>query len=136
IQEVAEDSAASIAEKAMRLARAQPAWATQPLSTRRAAIARFVELIAGEQQALPETLTREVGKPIRQSESELAAFKGRIEFFLEHTEAELAARVVHRDGATEEVITQEPLGLIGNISAWNYPYFVGGNVFLPALLTG
>jgi acyl-CoA reductase-like NAD-dependent aldehyde dehydrogenase len=26
--------------------------------------------------------------------------------------------------------------VIGNISAWNYPYFVGSNVFVPALLTG
>jgi acyl-CoA reductase-like NAD-dependent aldehyde dehydrogenase len=26
--------------------------------------------------------------------------------------------------------------VIGNISAWNYPYFVGSNVFFPALLTG
>jgi acyl-CoA reductase-like NAD-dependent aldehyde dehydrogenase len=30
----------------------------------------------------------------------------------------------------------EPLGTIANISAWNYPYFVGCNVFIPALLTG
>jgi acyl-CoA reductase-like NAD-dependent aldehyde dehydrogenase len=28
------------------------------------------------------------------------------------------------------------LGVIGNISAWNYPWFVGGNVFVPALLMG
>jgi acyl-CoA reductase-like NAD-dependent aldehyde dehydrogenase len=28
------------------------------------------------------------------------------------------------------------LGVVANISAWNYPYFVGSNVFLPALLTG
>lgn len=36
----------------------------------------------------------------------------------------------------EERISYEPLGVIINISAWNYPYFVGGNVFIPALLTG
>ena len=26
--------------------------------------------------------------------------------------------------------------MVANISAWNYPYFVGCNVFVPALLTG
>jgi acyl-CoA reductase-like NAD-dependent aldehyde dehydrogenase len=36
----------------------------------------------------------------------------------------------------EEKISHEPLGVIANISAWNYPYFVGSNVFVPALLTG
>ena len=35
-----------------------------------------------------------------------------------------------------ERIGHEPLGVVANISAWNYPYFVGGNVFVPALLTG
>ena len=37
---------------------------------------------------------------------------------------------------TEEWVTQHPLGVIANISAWNYPYFVGSNVFVPAPLTG
>ena len=37
---------------------------------------------------------------------------------------------------TEEWVTQHPYGVIANISAWNYPYFVGSNVFVPALLTG
>src|SRR5580765_24725 len=36
----------------------------------------------------------------------------------------------------EEKITYDPLGVVANISAWNYPYFVGSNVFVPALLTG
>ncbi|HZQ60381.1 MAG TPA: aldehyde dehydrogenase family protein, partial [Casimicrobiaceae bacterium] len=29
-----------------------------------------------------------------------------------------------------------PLGVVANISAWNYPYFVGSNVFVPALIAG
>jgi acyl-CoA reductase-like NAD-dependent aldehyde dehydrogenase len=43
---------------------------------------------------------------------------------------------VHDEGGTRELITFDPLGVVANISAWNYPYFVGGNVFVPALLTG
>ena len=36
----------------------------------------------------------------------------------------------------EEKIVYEPLGVVCNISAWNYPYLVGVNVFVPALLAG
>ena len=39
-------------------------------------------------------------------------------------------------GRLEERIGHDPLGVIANISAWNYPYFVGGNVFVPALAAG
>jgi acyl-CoA reductase-like NAD-dependent aldehyde dehydrogenase len=35
-----------------------------------------------------------------------------------------------------ERITHVPLGVVANISAWNYPYFVGCNVIVPALLAG
>ena len=42
---------------------------------------------------------------------------------------------MNANGSMRE-LTYEPLGVIGNISAWNYPFFVGANVFLPALLTG
>ena len=35
-----------------------------------------------------------------------------------------------------EKIEYEPLGVICNISAWNYPYNVGVNVWIPALLAG
>jgi hypothetical protein len=35
-----------------------------------------------------------------------------------------------------EQIAHVPLGVVANISAWNYPWFVGCNVVVPALLTG
>jgi acyl-CoA reductase-like NAD-dependent aldehyde dehydrogenase len=35
-----------------------------------------------------------------------------------------------------EQISHAPLGVVANISAWNYPWFVGCNVIVPALLTG
>jgi acyl-CoA reductase-like NAD-dependent aldehyde dehydrogenase len=58
----------------------------------------------------------------------------RIDFFLRNTARVIAEERVHDD--PEEIIVHEPLGVIANISAWNYPYFTGSNVFLPALLTG
>jgi len=84
-------------------------------------------------------LTSEMGKPIRQSRNELTAMQGRIDFFLGHTEIAIADEVVLDSAEApglQERIRYEPLGVVANISAWNYPYFVGSNVFLPALLTG
>jgi acyl-CoA reductase-like NAD-dependent aldehyde dehydrogenase len=80
-----------------------------------------------------------VGKPIRQSRNELTAMQGRIDFFLQRTAAAIDDEVVHLDAgppSMEERIRYEPLGIVAGISAWNYPYFVGSNVYLPALLTG
>jgi acyl-CoA reductase-like NAD-dependent aldehyde dehydrogenase len=41
-----------------------------------------------------------------------------------------------QEGNLTERISYEPLGVVCNISAWNYPYLVGVNVFVPALLAG
>ena len=136
VRSIDEDSAGSVAQKFERARSAQREWRTSDFASRKAALRTFAKLVEAEQAELAKTLTLEVGKPITQSHNELNAFRKRIEFFADHFEHELEAEVVQRAADLEEVIAHEPLGVIGNISAWNYPYFVGGNVILPALLTG
>ncbi|MDB6094598.1 MAG: aldehyde dehydrogenase [Verrucomicrobia bacterium] len=135
------DDRAAVRDKYRAARTAQTAWAGQPLAERLAVIARFRALLVRDAEELARLLTREMGKPIAQSRNELKGVLGRIDFFLAEAPGVLAAEDVHREkdasgGSLVERITQEPLGVIANISAWNYPYFVGGNVFLPALLAG
>ncbi len=136
IGEVPEDGPKEVEAKIERARRAQPAWAATPLATRTAAVRRWKDLLAARKEELALTLTREMGKPISQARNELSAMAGRIDFFIEHAADVMADEVVARGGRVEERIAHEPLGVVVNISAWNYPYFVGSNVFLPALLTG
>jgi acyl-CoA reductase-like NAD-dependent aldehyde dehydrogenase len=136
LRELATDDAASVATKAARARAAQPGWARTPLAERKACIARFRASIVAEIETLAATLTAEVGKPIRQSRNELNGLLGRIDFVLDHVVASTAEETVFSDAGMTEVIGHEPLGVVANVSAWNYPWFVGANVFVPALLTG
>ncbi len=138
VADVAEDSTATVRAKYARARAAQPAWAAVPMTQRLEAIRKFRECITEKHEALAQTLTREVGKPIKQSRNELNGLLGRIDFFLAEAARVLRDEKVFADAKQklEERISHEPLGVIANISAWNYPYFVGGNVFVPALLAG
>ena len=136
LAEVAADDAASVAAKFARARQAQPMWAATPLAERSAAIRRFRAAVEHELETLARTLTQEVGKPLQQSKNELNGFLGRIDFFLAEVEKTIAPETVLADGAMTERIDHDPLGVVANVSAWNYPYFVGGNAFVPALLTG
>jgi acyl-CoA reductase-like NAD-dependent aldehyde dehydrogenase len=141
IADLPEDTAASVNDRFIRARRAQPAWAQTSLADRLGVVGRFKELLASRRDELALTLTREMGKPITQARNELDAMGGRLDFFLSETEEALRDEVVLPAGNTvapqmEEIIRHEPLGIVGNISAWNYPYFVGSNVFVPALLAG
>jgi acyl-CoA reductase-like NAD-dependent aldehyde dehydrogenase len=136
IDERPADDAASVARKAAAARAAQPAWAATPLRERLGAIERFRAAIVADLGTLATTLTQEVGKPISQSRNELNGLLPRIDFFLAQTEQVIADEVVSDDGGMRERIGHVPLGVVANISAWNYPYFVGCNVIVPALLTG
>jgi len=138
IAEVAADSLKTVRAKYELARAAQPGWAAVPIKNRLAVLAKFRELLITRQDILAGTLTAEVGKPIRQSRNELTGLVARIDFFLAETERALRDERVFADvnGKLEERIAHDPLGVIANISAWNYPYFVGGNVFVPALAAG
>ncbi len=136
IAQLPQDDAHSIAARYRAARAAQPGWAATPLEMRANALRRFRDALTGEVDRLAAVLTSETGKPIRQAKNEIKGLPARIDFFLAETEKTIAARDVHNAGGMRERISHEPLGVIANISAWNYPYFVGGNVFVPALLTG
>jgi acyl-CoA reductase-like NAD-dependent aldehyde dehydrogenase len=136
LRELAEDGPDAIARRFARAVDAQRSWARVPLEERKAAVRRFGETVAARRQELAQLLTSEMGKPITQSRNELKGLQGRLDFFLENVDRVLAEETVHEGRGMREVIAQEPLGVVANISAWNYPYFVGSNVFIPALLTG
>jgi acyl-CoA reductase-like NAD-dependent aldehyde dehydrogenase len=136
LRELAEDTPEAVAKKVEKARRAQGDWARTPLAERKKAIAVFAGLLEKNKDELAARLTSEVGKPVTQSRNELTALQGRLRFFLDNVEKALADEAVHEKEAWREAITYEPLGLVGNVSAWNYPYFVGSNVFVPALLAG
>ncbi|ULT25949.1 aldehyde dehydrogenase family protein [Sphingobacterium sp. E70] len=107
-----------------------------PLQQRLDCIIAFGQLILANKQELAEILTKETGKPITQSLNEIVGAQNRIEHLRTNASKWLSEELITTTGATREKIVYEPLGLIANISAWNFPYNVGFNVFLYALVAG
>jgi len=138
LADVPVDGAFAVRRKYERARAAQPGWAATAIDKRVAAIRAFRDRLAAKREMLARTLTQEVGKPIRQSRNELNGLTKRLDFFCAEAARVLREEKVYAaaEEKLEERITHEPLGVIANISAWNYPYFVGSNVFVPALLAG
>ena len=136
VGEVTVDTTEQIKAKYDKLRAGQPAWAALPLQQRLDCIVKFGEIVDQHVDKLANLLTAEMGKPLWQAQGEIKGAKNRVKFLVDLAEKTLAEDWVTLDGATKEKITYEPLGVIGNISAWNYPYNVGYNVYLPALVAG
>ncbi len=129
------DDQASVTDKLKLLRTGQKHWATLPVKDRLNCIVKFGELVQENIQKLAEVLTAETGKPLQQSINEIKGAQNRVEHLKANAEKWLAPETVF-EGDTSEKIVYEPLGVIGNISAWNFPYNVGYNVFLYALVSG
>jgi acyl-CoA reductase-like NAD-dependent aldehyde dehydrogenase len=138
LDELEMDTPETIAVKFNKAKQAQKKWAKISPEKRVECILRFREIMLRKKNKLALILTSEVGKPISQSLNELNGLLARIDFFDVNVSKVIADELVLDDKKQniEEKIVHEPLGVIANISAWNYPYFVGSNVFIPALLTG
>jgi acyl-CoA reductase-like NAD-dependent aldehyde dehydrogenase len=136
VRDVAVTEPGEITQKVARARRAIASWSSRPYVERAAALTRFSELLGAEADECASVTTSEVGKPIGQARNEIRAARERIEWNVAHVEALLAPRTVTAEGAVAERVTIEPIGVVAHVSAWNYPYFVGLNTIVPALLAG
>jgi acyl-CoA reductase-like NAD-dependent aldehyde dehydrogenase len=136
IKTLQEDSKEQITTKYQVAKLAQKNWKQLDVKNRIAAIQKFSDLLEVNKESLALTLTSEMGKPLQQARNEINGAKGRIKFFTDNAEKWLSDEVLLQDTGMTEKIGFEPLGVIANISAWNYPYLVGVNVFIPALIAG
>ncbi len=136
IREIEQDNKASIDAKLKALRAGQKVWAKKSVRTRLKAIEAFGKLVIENKDELAQILTQETGKPITQSRNEISGSLNRISHLSKNAEKWLQPEEFGMEGDTLELLYHEPLGVIANISAWNFPYNVGYNVFLYALVAG
>jgi acyl-CoA reductase-like NAD-dependent aldehyde dehydrogenase len=136
IQDIAVDSESVLLSKLQVLQQAQLEWAKTDIESRVKIIHRFIELLKENIEALALILTSEMGKPLQQSRNEINGASGKAAWLADNAVKYLSEEIMTVSDQMKEKISYEPLGVICNISAWNYPYNVGVNVFVPALLAG
>lgn len=136
IREIGEDSKSSVKEKYELAKTGQKNWTSQTIDSRLVCILKFSELLLKNKESLAKDLTIEMGKPLQESLNEINGAIKRITFFLENSKKWLSENNVNIDGPTKEILTFDPLGVVANISAWNYPFLIGVNIFIPALIAG
>lgn len=117
---------------------AHDAWGRRTsLEARAAAIGRVADLHEERRGELARIIVREMGKPVRQAEGEVA-FSAAIYRFYADRAAELLADepIELLEGEGSAVIRRCSLGLLLGIMPWNYPYYQVARFAGPNLLVG
>jgi len=133
---VSEDMQSTLAAKFNLLKKGQISWNHVNLQQRINILQKFSQLLKEHIEECAVILTSEVGKPLQQARNEVNGACKRITWLTDNASKYLCDEVMTEAEGVIEKIVYEPIGIVCNISAWNYPYLVGVNVFVPALLAG
>jgi len=136
ITTIQEDNETSLSLKFERLKKSNKQWSAVPIQKRAEILEKFVSLLKENIEELASILTSEMGKPLQQSRNEINGAGAKASWLAQHATQYLSDEIMSVSDSMTEKIVYEPLGIICNISAWNYPYNVGVNIFVPALLAG
>ena len=114
--------------------RAYPEW-KKDYEKRRSYVYNLVEYLIKNKIKLAKVATSEMGKPLKESIGEIEKCAWALEFYADHGDSFLSDEVLNTD-ARKSFLSFEPLGVIGSIMPWNFPYWQALRFAAPCLMAG
>ena len=112
------------------------AWRDRPLRERETLIAAAADVLRENTRKYAELMTREMGKPITQAESEVEKCALVCEYYAEHASAHLGAdHHPSPPGSTVKTV-YDPLGPVLAVMPWNFPFWQVFRFAAPYLTAG
>jgi aldehyde dehydrogenase (NAD+) len=114
---------------------AQPAWAALGPSARADVLNRAAVLFRERAAEMGDTISHEMGKPLGEARTEVTKGAASLEYHAQAGFRALGSTYVTDTG--EDVFTvAEPLGVVGLITPWNFPFTLPIKKIAAALATG
>ncbi|MDT4897130.1 MAG: hypothetical protein QOH25_2207 [Acidobacteriota bacterium] len=132
-----EDVAAAV----KRARESQSAWARESYAARGQLVMRARRIVLDEMEEIALLISRETGKPVAEAISmELAPTLDLMQFFARRTKQMLRAEKINIGqyglmGRTSRIVYR-PLGVVGIISPWNFPWAIPLGEVVMALMAG
>jgi succinate-semialdehyde dehydrogenase len=117
-------------------AAAFPAWSRATAYERAGALKRAAELMREHNQELARTTVLESGKPLVQAKGEWKVAADLFEWFAEEAKRAYGRWVPARDPAKRQLVIKQPVGVVGIITAWNFPAYNIARAGAAALAAG
>ena len=128
-------SAQQVDETLAAATTAQRRWRQVPIRERVELLHAFARVLRAGKPRFAELVTREMGKPIVESEAEIEKCAVTCDYYAEHAPRILADEPVVSN-ASESAIVFDPLGVVLAIMPWNYPFWQFFRFAAPALAAG
>ncbi len=132
---VTEASPDDVRAAVARARAAQPAWAARSLGERAALLRPLAADLEVHAEALAQSTTAEMGKPLADARAEADTIFSRFDAEVDEVVDALSPEV-RRTARVHSTIVRDPLGVAACITPWNFPLLMPHEQLLPALLAG
>lgn len=116
-------------------ATAQKSWRKVPVEQRVKLLTNMAKVLRANSAKYAAMITREMGKPIAESEGEIEKCAYNCDFYAAHAAQYLSSEEVPSN-ASESLVVFDPLGVVLAIMPWNYPFWQFFRFAAPALAAG
>jgi lactaldehyde dehydrogenase/glycolaldehyde dehydrogenase len=131
------DSTAADVDAAIAAAEAaQKSWGKRPAVERAAALRKIAAKIREQVEPLARVITEEQGKILDLARVEVAFTADYLDYMAEWARR-IEGEILESDRPGETIfLFRQPIGVIGGILPWNFPFFLIARKAAPALVTG
>ena len=131
-QEISEDSINQIIDSSFNTFLE---WRNKSFSYRAKKMRHLAELLKQKKDLLGLLMTKEMGKPIKQSIAEAEKCAWVCEYYADNAEKFLSQKEIPT-GSTKSFISFQPIGIVLAIMPWNFPFWQVFRFASPALMAG
>src|SRR5438552_8978745 len=117
-------------------ARAFPAWRARTAKERATVMRRWFDLMMANQDDLANLMTIEQGKPLTESNGEVAYAASFLEWFGEEAKRVYGDTIPPHQPDKRIVVVKEPIGVVACITPWNFPLAMITRKAGPAIAAG
>lgn len=110
-------------------------WRNKSFSYRAKKMRHLAELLKQKKELLGLLMTKEMGKPIKQSIAEAEKCAWVCEYYADNAEKFLSQKEIPT-GSTKSFISFQPIGIVLAIMPWNFPFWQVFRFASPALMAG
>ncbi len=116
--------------------RAFPAWSGLLAKERSQIMRRWFDLQMSHAEELAQLMTAEQGKPLAEARGEITYGASFVEFFAEEAKRVYGETIpTHKKGG-RIIVHKQPVGVVGAITPWNFPFAMITRKVSPALAAG
>jgi succinate-semialdehyde dehydrogenase/glutarate-semialdehyde dehydrogenase len=115
---------------------ASSTWSMTTAAGRASLLLKMAEIIRQNVEVLSSLLTLEQGKPLAEARGEILLGANYVQWFAEEARR-LNGEIVPSPWPDRQIlVTREPIGVVGAISPWNFPFSMLARKVAPALAAG